>query len=124
MHWGYARWVIWKGRRVCFAFQLVIPWVLFTFIQFQIRVVRPPNYAFAIFIGILLASIGCILYVRRKSLEFIYNKNYWAIAAVVNMPYIIFYFMHGTYGVKPRKLFYSTFQGSCRSLDSLKSAAS
>jgi len=48
----------------------------------HIRVVRPPNYAFAIFIGILLASIGCILYVRRKSLEFIYNKNYWAIAAV------------------------------------------
>eukprot|EP00795_Rhopilema_esculentum_P000384 gene384-10048_t len=48
----------------------------------HIRVVRPPNYAFAVFIGILLASIGCILYVRRKSLEFIYNKNYWAIGAV------------------------------------------
>eukprot|EP00794_Sanderia_malayensis_P006994 gene6994-7779_t len=48
----------------------------------HIRIVRPPNYAFAIFIGVLLAGIGCILYVRRKSLEFIYNKNYWAIAAV------------------------------------------
>ena len=55
------------------------------FILLQIRVVRPPNYAFAVFIGILLASIGCILYVRRKSLEFIYNKNYWAIGAVVNI---------------------------------------
>ena len=52
---------------------------------FQIRIVRPPNYAFAIFIGVLLSGIGCILYVRRKSLEFIYNKNYWAIGAVVSI---------------------------------------
>jgi len=48
----------------------------------HIRVVRPPNYMMAITIGALLAGIGALLYVKRKSLEIIYNKNYWAVLAV------------------------------------------
>jgi len=47
-----------------------------------IRVVRPPNYMMAITIGLLLAGIGALLYVKRKSIEVIYNKEYWAVLAV------------------------------------------
>jgi len=39
-----------------------------------IRVVRPPNYMMAITIGLLLAGIGALLYVKRKSIEVIYNQ--------------------------------------------------
>ena len=51
---------------------------------------RPPNYMMAITIGALLVGIGGLLYVKRKSIEVIYNKDYWAILAVVSfraMPY-------------------------------------
>lgn len=47
-----------------------------------IRVVRPPNYMMAITIGLLLAGIGALLYVKRKSIEVIYNQDYWAVLAV------------------------------------------
>jgi len=45
----------------------------------SIRIVRPPNYFMAITIGVLLAGIGALLYVKRKSIEIIYNKDYWGI---------------------------------------------
>ena len=50
----------------------------------QIRVVRPPNYFMAITIGVLLAGIGALLYVKRKSIEIIYNKDYWGILCLVS----------------------------------------
>lgn len=33
--------------------------------------------------GLLVVLIGGLLYVRRKNLEFLYNKTYWAIGALV-----------------------------------------
>jgi len=50
--------------------------------EVQIRVVRPPNYMMAITIGGLLAGIGALLYVKRKSLEMLYNRDYWAVLAL------------------------------------------
>ena len=43
----------------------------------------------AITIGLLLAGIGALLYVKRKSIEVIYNKDYWAVLAVVSTPFFI-----------------------------------
>ena len=49
---------------------------------------RPPNYVMAMTIGVLLALIGALLYVKRKSLEVLYNRDYWAIFALVCMTLI------------------------------------
>lgn len=48
----------------------------------HIRVFRPPNYFGAIALGLLVILIGGLLYVRRKNLEFLYNKTYWGIGAL------------------------------------------
>ncbi|XP_028816254.1 dolichyl-diphosphooligosaccharide--protein glycosyltransferase subunit MAGT1 [Denticeps clupeoides] len=48
----------------------------------HIRVIRPPNYAGPLMLGFLLAFIGCLAYLRRNNLEFIYNKNVWAFSAL------------------------------------------
>ena len=50
----------------------------------QIRVFRPPNYVGAIALGLLVILIGGLLYIRRKNLEFLYNKTYWGIGALVS----------------------------------------
>ncbi|EDV19320.1 uncharacterized protein TRIADDRAFT_33726, partial [Trichoplax adhaerens] len=48
----------------------------------HIHVFRPPNYAGTLALGFLLTLIGSLLYMRRKNLEFLYNKSYWAMAAL------------------------------------------
>ncbi|XP_046853766.1 tumor suppressor candidate 3-like [Xenia sp. Carnegie-2017] len=48
----------------------------------NIRVLRPPNYMGALALGTLVIIIGGLLYVKRKSLEFLYNRSYWAICAL------------------------------------------
>uniref|UniRef100_W5N8B8 Dolichyl-diphosphooligosaccharide--protein glycosyltransferase subunit MAGT1 n=1 Tax=Lepisosteus oculatus TaxID=7918 RepID=W5N8B8_LEPOC len=48
----------------------------------NIRVIRPPNYAGPLMLGFLLAVIGGLVYLRRNNLEFLYNKNAWAFAAL------------------------------------------
>lgn len=53
------------------------------FILFQIRVIRPPNYAGPLLLGFLLAGIGGLAYLRRNNLEFLFNKNVWAFSALV-----------------------------------------
>ena len=50
----------------------------------QIRVIRPPNYAGPLMLGLLLALIGSLAYLRRNNLEFLYNKNVWAFSALVS----------------------------------------
>ncbi|XP_068701481.1 tumor suppressor candidate 3-like [Montipora foliosa] len=48
----------------------------------HVRVFRPPNYMGAVVMGLLVILIGGLLYVRRKNLEFLYNRTYWAIGAL------------------------------------------
>lgn len=50
---------------------------------FQIRVIRPPNYAGPLLLGFLLAVIGGLAYLRRHNLEFLFNTNVWAFSALV-----------------------------------------
>jgi hypothetical protein len=39
----------------------------------------------ALALGTLVIIIGGLLYVKRKSLEFLYNRTYWAIGALVSL---------------------------------------
>ena len=48
----------------------------------QIRVFRPPNYSGAVAFSMLFALLAGFLYLRRNNLEFLYNKQIWAVAAV------------------------------------------
>ncbi|KAL9973173.1 hypothetical protein ACROYT_G019590 [Oculina patagonica] len=48
----------------------------------NVRIFRPPNYMGAVIMGLLVVLIGGLLYVRRKNLEFLYNRTYWAIGAL------------------------------------------
>lgn len=50
----------------------------------QIRVIRPPNYAGPLMLGLLLAVIGGLVYLRGSNLDFLYNKTGWAFAALVS----------------------------------------
>lgn len=67
--------------RTGFAAEQIARWV-HERTDITIRVVRPPNYFMAITIGVLLAGIGALLYVKRKSIEVVFNKDYWAVIAV------------------------------------------
>ncbi|XP_018088427.1 magnesium transporter protein 1-like isoform X2 [Xenopus laevis] len=48
----------------------------------NIRVIRPPNYAGPLMLGLLLAVIGGLVYLRRSNLDFLCNKTGWALAAL------------------------------------------
>ncbi|XP_045459794.1 tumor suppressor candidate 3 isoform X2 [Melitaea cinxia] len=48
----------------------------------QIRVFRPPNYSGVILIAMLLVLITGFLYLRRNNLDFLYNKQMWAVIAI------------------------------------------
>lgn len=50
--------------------------------MFQIRVFRPPNYSGVILIAMLLVLITGFLYLRRNNLDFLYNKQMWAVIAI------------------------------------------
>lgn len=54
---------------------------LYAFI-FQIRVFRPPNYSGAVAFSMLFILVAGFLYLRRNNLEFLYNKQMWAVCAV------------------------------------------
>ena len=55
-------------------------------ILWQIRVLRPPNYSATIALVVLFGVIGGLLYLRRNNLEFLYNKNMWAVVSLVIIP--------------------------------------
>ncbi|XP_018088426.1 magnesium transporter protein 1-like isoform X1 [Xenopus laevis] len=50
----------------------------------NIRVIRPPNYAGPLMLGLLLAVIGGLVYLRRSNLDFLCNKTGWALAALAH----------------------------------------
>ena len=54
-------------------------------ILLQIRVFRPPNYSGTLALALLFSLIGGLLYLKRNSLEFLYNKTSWGIAALVSV---------------------------------------
>ncbi|KAK3730907.1 hypothetical protein QZH41_012614 [Actinostola sp. cb2023] len=68
-------------QRMGFAAEQIGRWVTER-TDVNVRVFRPPNYMGAIALGLLVILIGGLLYIRRKNLEFLYNRTYWAIGAL------------------------------------------
>ena len=62
----------------------------------------------AVIMGLLVVLIGGLLYVRRKNLEFLYNKTYWAIGALVNI--LFFYFHVKTSKCTPQTMQFLSYQ--------------
>ncbi|XP_065158987.1 tumor suppressor candidate 3 isoform X2 [Atheta coriaria] len=48
----------------------------------QIRVFRPPNYSGTLALLFLFTFCAILLYLKRNNLEFLYNKNMWAMGAL------------------------------------------
>nr|CAG4644119.1 EOG090X09EZ [Lepidurus arcticus] len=69
-------------QRVGFGAEPIAKWISEQ-TDVQIRVLRPPNYSGTIALVTLFAVVGSLLYLRRNNLEFLYNRNMWAVAAVL-----------------------------------------
>lgn len=51
--------------------------------EVQIRIFRPPNYFGTVATLTLVLFVGGILYLRRNNLEFLSNKKFWGVAALM-----------------------------------------
>lgn len=51
--------------------------------QLPIRVIRPPDYTSTLAIFVLMMVVGSLLYVKRNNLDFLYNRNLWALVSLV-----------------------------------------
>jgi len=49
----------------------------------QIHIFRPPNYSGFLLIVLLVTMIGGLLYIKRNSLEFLYNPVVWGIFVIL-----------------------------------------
>jgi len=68
-------------QRVGFAAESIARWVAER-TDVQIRVFRPPNYSGLLALFVLMALIVGMLYLRKNSLDFLYNKTTWALGAL------------------------------------------
>nr|CAB3267381.1 tumor suppressor candidate 3 [Phallusia mammillata] len=50
--------------------------------EIVVRIFRPPNYTGTVVLVLLFSLAGGLLYVRRNSLEFLFNKNFWGSLAI------------------------------------------
>ena len=49
----------------------------------QIRIYRPPDYSNILILGGLFVTILSLVYLKRRNLEFFYNKSAWATFTLV-----------------------------------------
>lgn len=68
-------------HRVGFAAEQLARWVQER-TDIQIRIFRPPNYSGTLALALLFSLVGGLLYLKRNSLEFFYNRTFWGIAAL------------------------------------------
>ncbi|XP_049859474.1 tumor suppressor candidate 3 [Schistocerca gregaria] len=68
-------------QRVGFAAEAIAKWIGER-TDIQIRVFRPPNYSGTVALVLLSALVAGFIYLRRNNLDFLYNKNCWAVIAV------------------------------------------
>ncbi|XP_063695506.1 tumor suppressor candidate 3 [Culicoides brevitarsis] len=69
-------------QRVGISAEVIAKWVQER-TDLQIRVFRPPNYSGTIALLLLVSFAGGFLYLRRNNLEFLQNKQMWALLAVL-----------------------------------------
>ncbi|PAA92052.1 hypothetical protein BOX15_Mlig028467g3 [Macrostomum lignano] len=65
-------------HRIGFQAEVMARWITER-TDIQIRVFRPPNYSWTLVLGILMSMAVGVLYLKRSSLDFIYNKKSWGI---------------------------------------------
>lgn len=70
-------------QRVGISAEVIAKWVQERHPDIQIRVFRPPNYSGTVAMLLLISFAGGFLYVRRNNLDFLYNKQMWAMLAVL-----------------------------------------
>ncbi|KAK4887222.1 hypothetical protein RN001_003493 [Aquatica leii] len=68
-------------QRIGFSAESIAKWIAER-TDIQIRVFRPPNYSGTVALVVLFAIVAGFLYLRRNNLDFLYNKNMWAIGAL------------------------------------------
>jgi len=51
--------------------------------DFSIQIYRSPNYSGSLFVGLLVIMIGGLLYIKRNSLQFLYNQILWGILVIL-----------------------------------------
>jgi len=68
-------------QRVGFSAESIAKWIGER-TDIQVRVFRPPNYSGTLALVILFGFLTTLLYLRRNNLEFLYNKNLWAVSAL------------------------------------------
>ncbi|GJQ65248.1 hypothetical protein Trydic_g7376 [Trypoxylus dichotomus] len=68
-------------QRIGFSAESIAKWINER-TDINIRVFRPPNYSGTLALVVLFTLVAGILYLRRNNLEFLYNKNMWAIGAL------------------------------------------
>jgi oligosaccharyltransferase complex subunit gamma len=71
-------------HRVGFAAEQIARW-LAERADIQVRVFRPPNYSGTLALALLFMLIGGVVYLKRNSLEFLYNKTSWGFIALTIM---------------------------------------
>lgn len=69
-------------QRVGISAEVIAKWVQER-TDVQIRVFRPPNYSGTIALLLLVSFAGGFLYLRRNNLDFLQNKQMWALLAVL-----------------------------------------
>jgi oligosaccharyltransferase complex subunit gamma len=52
-------------------------------VDVQIHIFRPPNYSGFLLIVLLVTMIGGLLYIKRNSLEFLYNQVVWGVFVIL-----------------------------------------
>lgn len=68
-------------QRIGFSAESIAKWIGER-TDIQIRVFRPPNYSGTVTVIVLFSLIAGFLYLRRNNLEFLYNRNMWAVGAL------------------------------------------
>lgn len=71
-------------QRLGFSAEMIARWIAER-TDIQIRVFRPPNYTGTLVLALLMIMVAGVLYLKRNSLDFLYNKTSWGIFALVSL---------------------------------------
>lgn len=68
-------------HRVGFSAEILARWISER-TDINVRVFRPPNYSGTLALAFIFSLVGGLLYIKRNSLEFLYNRTTWGLIAL------------------------------------------